>query len=138
MGLYLGCEITPQGRDNHIGFHFLQQAVDIIFLHIVPEKLAVIPKTPPGRTVGAKSIVVITELFIQGLAQEAAASQYQYSLTRLLHVCFCLPFVEWGSDYGSLQVVFTDLNPDRSAGLGMGHGNIPHSDTFPQGRGHGT
>ena len=138
VGLYLGCEVAPQGRDDYIGFYFLQQAVDIIFLHVVPVKLSVILKTPSGRTVGAKCVVVIAELLVQGVPQEAAASQYQYSLSGLLHVCWGLPFVEWRSDHSSRQVVFTDLNPDSGPRLCMGNGNVPHSDPFAQGRGHGT
>ena len=96
------------------------------------------PQNSFGPNNRCQSIVVIAEFFIEGVPQETAASQYQYWLTSLLHVCFCLPFVEWGSDYGSRQVVFTDLYPDGGPGLRMGNGDIPYPDPFTQGRGHGT
>lgn len=67
MGLHLGTKVPPEGRDDKIGFYLLQQAVDVVLLHVVAKELSIIFKTPPGRTVGAVRIVIVTEFFIEGV-----------------------------------------------------------------------
>src|SRR5690606_6790676 len=78
-GLYLGNEVSPQGRNDDMGTQGFQYLMDIVLLKIVPNELIVGYKGAVGE-IGGIGVIIGTEFPVNGISHKPTSSQYQNPL----------------------------------------------------------
>src|SRR5690606_28747029 len=79
MGLYLGVEIPPKGRNDHLWANPFQDPIDIVLFQVVAEKLFVVPEGTLAE-IGAVGVKIGAEVPVNGVPHKSTPAQYQYLL----------------------------------------------------------